>query len=1130
MRRGAGQRGGGCLRGVGRQHGRHRGERRQRVDHAPTHPQGGASARGAPSRGQDAVDDLRGRQLGEAFPHQRGQPGRPRRGEARAVEIASGDAAADGEGAQAAARGGHVHPRARHREPGGRVVGPDRADRQDVRAVPTGERNLVDGLIPGRRAGPDPGVARGGHDDDIRAGREPQCRLNLRALRGRLPSAQADRLRNVDHCGAGAHREHDRLGQRADVTGGARGAVGPGHRERRARLADGEHLGGGRHAFDTAVIATDGGGGEDACDGGAVAVAVGEAGATGEVVAARRAACCPDGDAGTRPCRSPRRPGPRPSPAGAPRRAAAARRPDRPDPGRCPQPAGRTGRGPASPSPARAERRTARRPAAAAVGAQRPCVGPSAGDPAGSASGGDGARYDRGRWAVNGRRHRSRGDGGRGRCGQRGGATQEDGDGDRRGRCQCPRRRSSPQVPPPVDRAAAPATALTTRAPAGTGPSPPAPRARPRRPARPPAGRPCAAGRATARVASRARWRRARRRPPPPRPAGPRRRPGLGGEPGLGDRGGEADRRREARRQRGAGGRGVGVAAGAQQQDGGGDAGERRPGPSARRRRDQRPAAASTAAAPDQPGEVAAGEVGALGQLGGRQRVGSSPVSSASSAGTTGRGRPASRIAARGSRGAATTANAATADRRRHRRGAELHPDHGRGTDDRGDARRDQRGRHHPQQQLARPPRRSRRRPRPPGAAPAPADRARRPSLPRRPAPPRPARPRGRAPLAAWGRPTAPRPASPRGHPPPPPRRRPAARPPRPRPPHRHRERAPRRRPGPAAPSSTAAATASASTAAASNRCPRSPPAAPAATASTGSSKTGAAGTGRGRAEPQQLAVEHAELAQRGGGGQRATHDARQPPRPRRPARPGSPTSSSTIGTSSATGTSDGSATSTRCRGASTVSRQNGCPVHPRGLPFPQTPTKCRGRCLASPPRSLARGRLEKLDGHGRGRDGPHRELPPPPAGELALQAPPEPEKVVPGGVLMRLLPLVMLAGSLGFIVVLGVRNPTSWLFGGMFAISTLGMMATGGGRGGAARASTIDEGRRDYLRYLDQMRRTVRGGAADAARRRGGRAPRARSVARRRSRAGGCGSAARPTPTSDTCASAAAPSGWPPA
>jgi ESX secretion system protein EccC len=109
----------------------------------------------------------------------------------------------------------------------------------------------------------------------------------------------------------------------------------------------------------------------------------------------------------------------------------------------------------------------------------------------------------------------------------------------------------------------------------------------------------------------------------------------------------------------------------------------------------------------------------------------------------------------------------------------------------------------------------------------------------------------------------------------------------------------------------------------------------------------------------------------------------------------------------------------------------------------------------------------------------PHRELPRSPEGELALQAPPEPEKLVPGGILMRLLPLVMLVGSLGFVVVLGVRNPTSWLFGGMFAISTLGMMATGGGRGSAARASTIDEARREYLRYLGQMRRTLRAAAA---------------------------------------------------
>ncbi len=105
----------------------------------------------------------------------------------------------------------------------------------------------------------------------------------------------------------------------------------------------------------------------------------------------------------------------------------------------------------------------------------------------------------------------------------------------------------------------------------------------------------------------------------------------------------------------------------------------------------------------------------------------------------------------------------------------------------------------------------------------------------------------------------------------------------------------------------------------------------------------------------------------------------------------------------------------------------------------------------------------------------PRREPLPDPSGELVLEAPPEPEKLVPAGILTRLLPLVMLVGSVGFIAVLGVDNPTSWLFAGMFAISTVGMLASGGGRGGAARASSLDEGRRDYLRYLGQVRRRVR-------------------------------------------------------
>ena len=96
------------------------------------------------------------------------------------------------------------------------------------------------------------------------------------------------------------------------------------------------------------------------------------------------------------------------------------------------------------------------------------------------------------------------------------------------------------------------------------------------------------------------------------------------------------------------------------------------------------------------------------------------------------------------------------------------------------------------------------------------------------------------------------------------------------------------------------------------------------------------------------------------------------------------------------------------------------------------------------------------------------------PGGELLLEPPPETARPVPAGMAQRLMPAAMVIGSLGFIVVMGVQNPTSWLFGGMFALSTVGMMAGGMGRGGTQRAET-DEKRRDYLRYLAQERRRIR-------------------------------------------------------
>ncbi len=105
----------------------------------------------------------------------------------------------------------------------------------------------------------------------------------------------------------------------------------------------------------------------------------------------------------------------------------------------------------------------------------------------------------------------------------------------------------------------------------------------------------------------------------------------------------------------------------------------------------------------------------------------------------------------------------------------------------------------------------------------------------------------------------------------------------------------------------------------------------------------------------------------------------------------------------------------------------------------------------------------------------PPRAVPRMPGGELAIEPPPEPERPVPPALLARLLPGVMLLGSVGF-VALGPRDPSSLLFGGMFALSTVGMLLVGGGgRSAGQRQAVVDEERRDYLRYLAATRRRVR-------------------------------------------------------
>ncbi|MFD4366136.1 type VII secretion protein EccCa [Rhodococcus sp. NPDC058521] len=104
------------------------------------------------------------------------------------------------------------------------------------------------------------------------------------------------------------------------------------------------------------------------------------------------------------------------------------------------------------------------------------------------------------------------------------------------------------------------------------------------------------------------------------------------------------------------------------------------------------------------------------------------------------------------------------------------------------------------------------------------------------------------------------------------------------------------------------------------------------------------------------------------------------------------------------------------------------------------------------------------------------REVPRIPGGEVSLQAPPEIPRMVPGNLITKLLPLVMVVAMVGMMALMFTsgmaRSPMSMLFPLMMMVSMLGMLA-GGGKGGP-KASEANEDRKDYLRYLDQLRKDV--------------------------------------------------------
>ncbi|MFI9504727.1 type VII secretion protein EccCa [Nocardia sp. NPDC052566] len=103
------------------------------------------------------------------------------------------------------------------------------------------------------------------------------------------------------------------------------------------------------------------------------------------------------------------------------------------------------------------------------------------------------------------------------------------------------------------------------------------------------------------------------------------------------------------------------------------------------------------------------------------------------------------------------------------------------------------------------------------------------------------------------------------------------------------------------------------------------------------------------------------------------------------------------------------------------------------------------------------------------------------PGGEVILNAPPEITAPIPAPLWQRLLPVVMvvaMVGMMGLMFTMGGRsmfsNPLTMMFPMMMLMSMVGMFASRTG-GGGKKAAELNEERKDYFRYLDQLRKDVR-------------------------------------------------------
>jgi S-DNA-T family DNA segregation ATPase FtsK/SpoIIIE len=106
------------------------------------------------------------------------------------------------------------------------------------------------------------------------------------------------------------------------------------------------------------------------------------------------------------------------------------------------------------------------------------------------------------------------------------------------------------------------------------------------------------------------------------------------------------------------------------------------------------------------------------------------------------------------------------------------------------------------------------------------------------------------------------------------------------------------------------------------------------------------------------------------------------------------------------------------------------------------------------------------------------RQGPQEPRGEIVLESPPElPETVSGGGggQMLTYLPMLAGAGSTGLLVSGSGGSPITYLASGMMGLSMVGMAFSGMGRSSGEKRKRLDGDRRDYQRYLEQVRRRVR-------------------------------------------------------